>query len=75
MLKVLGIILFGIAVFGLAQKMARKDGKSIWVDTAGKRGMRDLFLDEGDEYLLKALFILGVPLGILYLIYKTVTGV
>ena len=75
MLKILFLILFGIAVFGLAQKMARKDGKSIWVDAAGKRGLRDLFLDEGDEYLLKALFILGVPLGILYLIYKTVTGV
>ena len=72
MLKILFFILFGIAVFGLAQKMAKRDGKSIWNDTAGKRGPRDLFLDEGDEYLLKAFFILGVPLGILYLIYKMI---
>ena len=53
-MKFLGVILFGIAVFGLAQKMAKKDGKSIWNDTAGKRGSRDLFLDEGDEYLSKS---------------------
>ena len=73
-MKILGVILFGIAVFGLAQKMARKDGKSIWIDTAGKRGLQDIFLDEGDGYLLKAFFILGFPLVILYWIYKTVTG-
>ena len=74
MLITLGLILFTIAVFGLSEKMAREDGKSIWDDTAGKREIRDLFLDEGDEYVLKAVLILGVPLVSLYLIYKTVTG-